>query len=218
MKLLLCVALAAVVCLHAVQADAQNAQKVSEWSDKSQASAVAASSNSNDVPSRQERAAKETKKEKKEKKVRGENRAWPRTGCLSLSLSHTGGRNLHIDWLISQNIRMCWKTLPTGGCIALPWNEITTWSAQCLLPTWCAPGWILTGVEGKVNSAHIVYDGFWRSLLHCSRQLQICEGSLERVWSQDQHEDQIVHPEEGRRRQLRCHQDHWEEMQKGKVR
>jgi hypothetical protein len=129
MKLLLCVALAAVVCLHAVQADAQNAQKVSEWSDKSQASAVAASSNSNDVPSRQERAAKETKKEKKEKKVRGENRAWPRTGrvlfnvpspCLSLSLSHTGGRNLHIDWLISQNIRMCWKTLPTGGCIALP--------------------------------------------------------------------------------------------------
>lgn len=127
MKLLLCVALAAVVCLHAVQADAQNAQKVSEWSDKSQASAVAASSNSNDVPSRQERAAKETKKEKKEKKVRGENRAWPSfvqcsiSPCLYPFLSpHTGGRNLHIDWLISQNIRMCWKTLPTGGCIALP--------------------------------------------------------------------------------------------------
>jgi Ni/Co efflux regulator RcnB len=102
MKLLLCVALAAVVCLHAVQADAQNAQKVSEWSDKSQASAVAASS-SNDVPSRQERAAKETKKEKKEKKVRGENRAWPRApGAFCsmfrlpaypfLSLTHRGSQ------------------------------------------------------------------------------------------------------------------------------
>lgn len=93
MKLLLCVALAAVVCLHAVQADAQNAQKVSEWSDKSKASAVASSS-SNDVPSRQERAAKETKKEKKEKKVRGENHVAAAESFLSLSLSpsHQGSQ------------------------------------------------------------------------------------------------------------------------------
>ncbi|CAB3367802.1 uncharacterized protein LOC135946192 [Cloeon dipterum] len=73
MKVVLCLAVLAVVCHQAVVADGQQGgQKVAEWSDKSVANAVGGAV-SNDVPSRQERAAKENKKEKKEKKVRADN-------------------------------------------------------------------------------------------------------------------------------------------------